>query len=75
MARDIYTSDMFKMMLGKNIKHIRLSKNMSLDDVAKAANCCKSHIWNIENGLTEPSISKALSIAKALEVDINSLIS
>ena len=75
MAWDRCESNMFKQNLGSNIKRRRIEMNLNIEGLAILTNSSKSYIWNVDNGLIDPSISKMIKIAKALETDVQTLIS
>lgn len=75
MARDAYETAMFKEKLGARIKNLRIERKLSIDGVSVLSNSSKSYIWNVENGNTEPTISKLMKIASALGTDVPTLIS
>jgi transcriptional regulator with XRE-family HTH domain len=59
---------------GKRIKELRTGKEMTLDDLAKAAGSAKSYIWELENkNPPRPSVEKLSAIAKALDVTVDYL--
>ena len=64
----------FRKKLGKRIKQIRESKNLSREDVAYACNFSGSYMGLIERAEYDFKISKLYSIAKALDVDICELL-
>ncbi|MBQ2644156.1 helix-turn-helix transcriptional regulator [bacterium] len=63
----------FRIKLGKRIKQIRESKNLSREDVAFACNFSGSYMGMIERAEYDFKISKLYNIAKALDVDITEL--
>lgn len=60
--------------LGMRIKELRLSKNLTQDYLAQAADCNVSHISNIENNHTKVSLIVLLELANALNVTIDYLL-
>lgn len=62
-------------MIGKNIKYYRLSRNMSLQDLADRVGLNKMAISNYENGKREPKLEICQKIADALNVSLAKLIS
>lgn len=68
----IMTKD-FRINLGKRIKEIRESKNLSREDIAFKAGFSGSYMGMIERAENDFKISKLYKIAKALEVDIKDL--
>ena len=63
----------FRKQLGKRIKQIRESKNLSREDVAFLCNFSGSYMGMIERAEYDFKISKLYKIANALEVDIKEL--
>ncbi|GAW28552.1 helix-turn-helix domain-containing protein [Carboxydocella sp. ULO1] len=61
------------MDIGKRLKAIRLSKNMSLRELGKAAHVSHSFIADIEAGRSRPSVDTLAALAKALNVTIAEL--
>lgn len=61
--------------LGLRIKEVRVSRNLTQDNLAEAVGCNVSHISNIENFHTKVSLSVLLSIANALNVTLDYLMS
>ena len=63
----------FRKNLGKRIKFLRESKNLSRVDVAFACGFSGSYMGMIERAEYDFKISKLYKIAKALDVDIKDL--
>lgn len=55
------------------IKEIRKQKNITLDELSKRSGVSKTHINDIENNIKEPTLTIAISIAKALNVQLTDL--
>jgi transcriptional regulator with XRE-family HTH domain len=53
---------------GLRLKEVRKLKGMSQDDLALEADIEKSQVYRIENGLTNPTITSIINIAKALNI-------
>ena len=64
----------YRKQLGKRIKQIRESKNLSREDVAFACNFSGSYMGMIERAEYDFKISKLYSIAQALEVNVIELL-
>lgn len=60
--------------IGKSIKRIRKSKNMTQEDLAKKVGIITNSISRIENGKNSPSTVVFIKIASALDVDLNELL-
>jgi transcriptional regulator with XRE-family HTH domain len=61
--------------VGRNIKHIRLARGLSLDDLAKRANLSKPGLWAIEEGKTSPTFTSIDKVARALGMSASTLVS
>lgn len=59
------------MSVGYNIKKMRLSRNLTLDDVVHKTGLAKSTLSAIENEKSSPSTNTLTKIANAFEVDIS----
>ena len=59
--------------LGNRIKEVRLSKNISQENLAYEAEMEYSQISRIERGIINTSISHVFAIAKALKVEPSEL--
>ena len=60
--------------LGKNMKRIRLSKQMSQGDICRKLGVDRAYISNIESGNKNPTLSTITKLAKALRVSIDELL-
>ena len=60
--------------LGKNLRRIRIKKEMSQGDICRALNLDRAHICNIENGKQNPTLDTIAKIAKALGVTSGQLL-
>jgi transcriptional regulator with XRE-family HTH domain len=58
----------------RNIKRIRESRKMSLDQLAKAAGLTKGYVSKIENSHKAPPFSTLIKIAEALHTEVGVLI-
>ena len=61
-------------IIGKRVKEIRLSKNLSQAKLAEMADVSLDTINMIERGVGNPKFCTVISIAKALNVDLNTLL-
>ena len=59
------------MSVGYNIKKMRLSRNLTLDDVVHKTGLAKSTLSAIENEKSSPSTNTLTKIANAFEVEIS----
>lgn len=48
------------------LKAMRQKNELTLEELAQRIGSCKSHVWEVENGKTEPSFSIAYKLAVAL---------
>jgi len=60
---------------GKKLREVRLKKNLSQGDIARILNVHRSYISGLERGRRNPSLLTVQKIAKALDVNVNKLIS
>lgn len=63
----------YLLKFGTQLKHVRLAKNMSQDELAEKANISESQVSRIERGVVSPSLSQLVSISKALKVKLKDL--
>ncbi|ANE46265.1 transcriptional regulator [Paenibacillus swuensis] len=62
-------------MIGQRIKNYRLSKKLSLSELAERAGVAKSYLSNMERDIqTNPSIQFLEKIADALDVTVDDLL-
>ena len=59
---------------GEVIRMARLKKHLSQQDVGEMIGVSHVHIGHMERGKREPSITMALRLCEALEVNINDVI-
>jgi len=60
--------------LGENLRKLRLKKNLSQGDLAKALDVDRAYISNIENGRMNPTLSTLEKIAGALGISSSELL-
>lgn len=60
--------------IGARIRYMRRQRSVSLDQLAAAANVTKSYLSKVERGLSVPSISTVLKIAKSFGVSVAQLV-
>jgi transcriptional regulator with XRE-family HTH domain len=60
--------------LGAELRRLRLSKSMSLRDVASSANISLGYVSEVERGLKEPSSEILFSMCRALDVPMSSVL-
>ncbi len=57
-----------------NLKNLRCERGLSQAALAKKAQVAQSSICYLESGQKNPSVRMAIKLAKALEVDLTTLI-
>lgn len=62
------------MSIGDNIRAIRESKGLSMENVGEVIGTSKQFIFSIEKGLKVPSINQLVLICKALNCTPNDII-
>ncbi|MFH1286177.1 MAG: helix-turn-helix transcriptional regulator [Candidatus Magasanikbacteria bacterium] len=60
--------------LDQNMKRIRVKKNMSQGDIARALEVDRGYISNIENGKKNPTLATIQKLADALKVSADELL-
>ena len=60
--------------LGRNMKRIRIAKDMTQGDISRSLKVARSFITNIENGKANPTLSTIVKLAKTIGVPIEDLI-
>ena len=60
--------------IGKNIRQLRIQKNMAQDDLAEKLFVTRQTVSNYETGRSRPDVETLANIADILESDINSVI-
>ena len=63
----------FVILFGQNLRKIRESKKISMQNLADTIDVEYSQISRIERGLINTSIGVAFSLSQALEIDIKEL--
>lgn len=58
------------MNIGKKLKELRLSRNDSINELAKKAGVAQSYISNIEMGNTNPTIEKISKILSVYNISL-----
>jgi transcriptional regulator with XRE-family HTH domain len=61
------------LMISKQLKQVRLEKQMTLDDLAKRTGFTKSLLSKIENNKVSPPLSTLMRITRALDVSLSEL--
>ena len=59
--------------LGENLKRLRMAKDISQGDIARALDVHKGYISNIENGKVNPTLATIAKLAKAIGVSVGKL--
>lgn len=60
--------------ISKNIKDLRIAKNMTQDQLAEKLFVTRQTVSNYENGKSRPDIDMLINIAAVLDCDVNSLL-
>lgn len=60
--------------LGDNLKRIRLEKDISQSEVAKALGVSRGFVSNLENGKTNPTLTTISRLANAVGVTADKLL-
>ena len=68
-----YRNEKFLKQFGSNLRGIRISKNLSQEELAFRSDLDLTQIGRIERGVTNTSVSLADKIAKALKVPLKDL--
>ena len=55
--------------LGENIRRLRLAKGLSQEALAARSNSHRNYVGAVERGERNPTVTKVLAIAAALECD------
>ncbi|HDZ0143471.1 TPA: helix-turn-helix transcriptional regulator [Staphylococcus aureus] len=61
-------------MLGRNIKLLRISENLSQDDLAKKIKVSKQSIYVWEKGEVLPDCENLMILSKHFDISIDSLV-
>ena len=67
--------DNIRLVFGLKLKQLRLDKSLSLSDLSQMTGLSISYINEIEKGKKYPKTDKIVALAKALEVEYDSLVS
>lgn len=60
--------------IGKRIKYYRVEKRLSQEELSEMTNITYKHLSNIETGNRRPSLEIVISIANALEVSSDDIL-
>ena len=60
--------------LGMNLKRIRIKKEISQGDIARALKVARSFVSDLENGKRNPTLTTISKLAKALGVSASELL-
>ena len=63
------------MNAGRNVKHLRKRRGLTLDDLANRAGITKSGLWQIEEGKSSPTVATLEKIGDALGLSVSELVS
>lgn len=70
-----HSENNIRLIFGLKLKQIRLDKNLSLSTLAKKASLSVSYLNEIENGKKYPKSNKIASLAEALDISYDKLVS
>lgn len=56
------------------LKNIRLSKGLTVDEVAQKTGLSKAQLWSWESGRREPDLAALVKLADALDVSLDMLV-
>lgn len=63
------------MSFAQKLHDLRISKGLSLQDVADAVSVSKAHVWNLEKGTTNnPSMDLVVKLAELFRVRVADLV-
>ena len=68
----MFQSELLK--LGQNIKHLRLSKNLSQEKLAELADLHRTYVGGVERGERNISLMNLICLARVLEVPVTKLV-
>jgi len=64
----MYTKNTFQTLLGKNVRRVRISRNMTIEELAHEANMTYSQISRIELGKINTSVYTLHVLSRTLDV-------
>jgi len=64
----MYTKNTFQSLLGKNVRRVRISRNMTIEELAHEANMTYSQISRIELGKINTSVYTLHVLSRTLDV-------
>lgn len=67
--------DHIRLLFGLKLKQIRLDKGLSISELAQASGLSVSYLTEIEKGRKYPKTDKIAALAKAMDVDYDTLVS
>ena len=68
------TMNVLSKQFGKNVKRVRLGKNLSQGGISRILKLHRSYISGIERGVRNPSLGVVEKIARALGVEPHTLL-
>lgn len=72
---ELDTESLLQMAIGRQVRKLRLAKNLTALDLSKAASVSLAMISKIENGQTSPSLTTLQRLADGLSTSVTSLFS
>lgn len=64
----MYTKNTFQSLLGKNVRRVRISRNMTIEELAHEANMTYSQVSRIELGKINTSVYTLHVLSQTLDV-------
>ncbi|MEQ8446905.1 MAG: helix-turn-helix transcriptional regulator [Pelagibacterium sp.] len=60
-------------LVGRNIRRLRVARQISQDDLALSANVERAYVGYLERGMRNPTVATLARLAEALDVHIGEL--
>ena len=61
-------------LIGMKIKHFRMKKGLSQEELGEIINTSNRHLSNVETGMKTPSLTLIIDIANALDITADDLL-
>lgn len=68
------TNDELALLIGSRVREARLSRGLTLDDLAAASGVSRRMVVNVEQGTTNPSVGTLLRLSGALRLSLPALV-
>jgi transcriptional regulator with XRE-family HTH domain len=72
-SRNKHTHIDYKKLVGKNVRHLRVSAKLRQDEVASQCGIFRTYLSRIENGHANPTLLTLISLATCLRVEPSEL--